>query len=249
VIRSAALSSAIAALVPASLAAGLVLDAPASFVVAGLALPLGIATRPRVRAAWIPWVMGIVLAAIAALSATSARRLHDIAGARDWPTFDLATTSMPSAPPEFVAVTGVPRTGIVLDEYAVAPGGLPDQSRAAEAVLVPIGASADPAVAMRELVVARVRPSELAAFADGEPTTLRGRAEPLSPELLATIVDLAGAGDRPAHGLLVDTLRVPTLRDAWTRTAIAAVLAVLALVAHFFAARAHLATQRPNSQR
>ncbi len=220
-----------------------------SLVVAGLALPLGIATRPRTGAAWIPWLLGVVLAATAALSAASARQLHDVASARDWPTWDLASESVPRTTPEFVAVTGVPRIGIVLDEYAVERGGLPDQSQAAAAVLVPIAASADPNVATRELVVARVRPQELAAFAEGEPTTLRGRAEPLPPELLATIVDLAGAGDRPDHGLLVDTLRVPTAREAWTRTAIAIALALLAVVAHGFAARAHLATQRPNSHR
>lgn len=249
VIRSSALSSAIAALVPASLAAGFAVVPPMSLVVAGLALPLGLATRPRDRSAWIPWLVGVVLAATAALSAASARQLHDVAGAREWPTIDLATTSVPTTPPEFVAITGVPRTGIVLDEYAVEHGGLPDQSQAAAAVLVPIAPSADPTVAMRGLVVARVRPDELAAFVDGETVTLRGHAEPLSKELLATIVDLAGAGDRPDHGLLVDTLRVPTPREAWTRTAIAIVLALLAFVAYAFATRAQPATQRPNEHR
>jgi hypothetical protein len=205
--------------------------------VGALAIPLGIVVRPRVRAAWAPWIVGVVLAAIAGVSAARGRHLVEVASAREWPTFDLAADEVPASPPEFVAVTGVLRTGIVLDEYAVERGGLPDQSRPAEAVLVPLAPSEDPSVAMRRLVVARVRPVELAAFADGERTTLRGRAEPLSPELLATIVDLAGAGERPTTGILVDTLQSPSIRQAWTRVAIAFALALFAAVAHGFALR------------
>ena len=232
---------AIAALGPALVAAVLGSPAPWSWLVAGLALPLGLATRPRVRAAWAPWLVGIVLAGVAAVPAARARHLVDVVSTRDsnttWPTFDLATDALPAALPEFVAVTGVLRTGIVLDEYAVAPGGIPDQSRAAEAVLVPLAAAKDPSVATRSLVVVRVRPAELAAFADGEPSTLFGRAEPLPPELLATIVDLAGAGARPSTGVLVDTLQVPTPRQAWTAIGLAIGLAIGAAIAHGFALR------------
>jgi hypothetical protein len=239
--RSIALRAAIAAVVPALFAALLGSSAPWSWLVAAIALPLGLVTRPRAGAGWTPWLVGVALAAIAAVSAPRARHLLEVASARDWPTVDLALAPVPTSPPEYLAVTGVLRTGIVLDEYDVEDGDVPDQSRPATAVLVPVAPSRDPSVPMRgPLVVARVRPSELAGFADGEATTLRGRAEPLQAELLATITDLAGTGDRPSSGVLVDTLHVPSPRDAWTWVAIAGVLALLAAVAHggaLFAAR------------
>lgn len=231
--RSIVPRAAIAALVPALFAALLGSPAPWSWLLAAIALPLGLVTRPRVRASWTPWLLGVMLAVIAASSAGRARHLLEVTTARDWPTVDLSRAPVPTPPPEYLAVQGVLRTGIVLDEYDVEDGALPDQSRPAVAVLVPVAPSRDPTVPMREpIVVARVRPSELAAFADGDATTLRGRAEPLQAELLATITDLAGAGPRPTAGVLIDTLRVPTPRDAWTAVLIVAVLALLSALAH-----------------
>jgi hypothetical protein len=225
---------AIAALVPAIAAAMLGSRSP---WLAALALPFAVVARPRARSGWTAWAVGLVLAAIAALSSARARDLVDTSGGQAWPTFDLASAPLPAALPEYVAITGVPHTSVVLDEYDVAAGGLPDQSRPAAAVLVPLAAAADRSVATRALVVARVRPSDLAGLDSDEPVTLRGRTGSLPPELLATIVDLAGAGERPTSGVLLDTLELPTRRDAWTRIAIAGGLVLLAGVAYGFALR------------
>lgn len=227
--------AAIAAFGPAALAAVVGPLPPASWLVAALALPLGLVTRPRTRGAWGPWIVGVVLAVVAALAAGRARGLAEV-GAADWPAVDLAVAAMPTPPPEYVAVTGVLRAGIVLDEYDVPQGAIPDQSQPAKAVLVPLAPSDDPEVAMRgPLVVVRVRASEAAPSGR---STWRGRTEVLPPELLATLLDLAGAGDRPTDGVLVDTLRVPGPREAWTAGAVAALLALLAAIAHALAVRA-----------
>jgi hypothetical protein len=83
--------------------------------------------------------------------------------------------------------------------------------------------------------------------------TLRGRTEPLAPELLLTVVDLGGADAHDVPGVLLDTLAIPEPREAWTAIAIAALLVVAAALAYALARRAPVRpqapTQRPKSQR
>lgn len=186
--------------------------------------------RPRPGAGRGPWWLAIALATSSVFAAEQARGLLDAAFGRDrWPTYDLATTAMPTAPPPYVAVTGFLRDGWVLGEYAVADGDVPDQSKPAEAVLVPMTATLDAAVRLEgALVVARVRAD---AVRTRDRVTLYGRTDPLPRELAVTLVDLVGASSDGVAGVVVDTLRVPTPREAWTAGALALGLFVGAAIA------------------
>lgn len=192
--------------------------------------------RPRGATGRGTWMLAMLLAAVAVLAATRARHLVRASLGRDaWPTYDLATTPMPEHPPEYVAVTGVLRDGWILGEYAVAEGDVPDQSRPADAVLVPMTATLDAQVQLSgALVVARVRADVPRTH---EKVTLFGRTEPLPKELAVTLVDLAGADSREIVGVLVDTLHVPRRSEAWTAIGLLVGLAGGAVVAFGLARR------------
>jgi len=83
------------------------------------------------------------------------------------------------------------------------------------------------------VVVARVRAREQS---DGA-VTVRGRTEPLAPQLLSTLVDLSGGDAREVSGVLVDTLVVPTPREAWLAIVIAALLVLGSAIAYALARR------------
>lgn len=185
--------------------------------VAWLARPVGKPGRGT-------WMFAMLLAAVSVLAATRARQLANAGLGHDaWPTIDLATTPMPEHPPQYVAVTGILRDGWVLGEYAVAEGDVPDQSRPADAVLVPMTGTLDNAVQLEgALVVARVR-ADVPRTTDR--VTLFGRTEPLPQELAVTLVDLAGDASAGVVGVLVDTLHVPSRREAWTAIGLLVALA------------------------
>lgn len=205
-----------------------------------LVVPAAWFTRPAVapRGAW--W-LATGLCAAAVLAGGRARGLVDAATGRDrWPTYDLVDTPMPSTPPPYVAVTGFLRDGWILGEYAVADGDVPDQSRPADAVLVPMAPTLEGTVRQGgALVVARV-PAD--APRSQARVTLYGRTEPLPPELASTLVELAGTRTDEVSAILVDTLRVPAPREAWTALALMIGLA-LGAVTGFGLAR------RPPAQR
>ena len=101
----------------------------------------------------------------------------------------------------------------VLGEYRVGEGELPDQSKAADAVLIPMTGRAGAIVTGGAVVVARVRSEH--PRGDGV-VVLRGHTEPLAPELAATLVDLGGQASAPVRGVLLDTLQVPQRSEAVT---------------------------------
>lgn len=225
-----------AAAIPAAIA---VLLAPSGvwlLLPIAAAVVLAFACRPRAPGRAALWSFALLLAAVATLATARARELGD-ASLRfaAWPEIDLATEPMPATPPRYVSVTGVLRDGFVLAEYDVAPGKIPDQSRPADAVLVPMTGSADAKVVLEgAVVIARVRARDQSSLGR---VTLRGRTEPLAPELLLTVVDLGGADAHDVPGVLLDTLAIPEPREAWTAIAIAALLVVAAAIAYALARR------------
>jgi hypothetical protein len=225
-----------AAAIPAAVAMLLAPVGPLLLVPIAAAVLLAIACRPRTPGRTALWLFALLLAAIASVATARARELADATLRFDaWPEIDLSREPMPANPPRYLAVTGVLRDGFVLAEYEVAPGGIPDQSRPAEAVLVPITGSAEATVVLDgAIVVARVRASERGRAGR---VTLRGRTEPLAPELLHTVVDLGAADAREIPGVLLDTLEIPEPRAAWTAIAVAVLLIVAATIAYAFARR------------
>ncbi len=161
------------------------------------------------------WWLAIALTAVSVLAAARARNLVDAAFGRDtWPSYDLASAPMPTSPPQYVAVTGVLRDGWTLAEYAVDAGDVPDQSRPAAAVLVPMTPTNDPTVRLQgAMVVVRV-PTDTPRTTNR--ITLYGRTEPLDKALALTLVDLADGSADDLVGVLVDTLHLPQPREAWT---------------------------------
>lgn len=218
-----------AAAIPATIAVLLAPTGPMLAVPAAAAVLAAFACRGRAgRTA--TWMFGFVLASVSVLAAARARELADAALRFDaWPRIELAREPMPATPPRFVEVTGILRDGFVLAEYDVPQGGIPDQSRPADAVLVPMTGSADPKVELEgAIVVARVRAAD-----QGDATvTVRGRTEPLAPELLRTLVDLSGGDAGEVSGVLVDTLVVPSPREAWLAIVVAALLVLGSAIAY-----------------
>lgn len=189
------------------------------------------------------------LAALAAQTSAKGRAMWDVASdaATDGalPFYDLRSGGIPDPVPPYARVSGFVRSGWTLDEYAVERGGLPDQSAAPIAVLVPVvGAPAvadddktpnrgnpiEPGIAV---VVARVEPS--AAFEGSQPTRLNGKTEPLDPDLLATLVQVQG-DPAQIHGVLLDTLAIPSRQDAWLELGLALIALLVAMVCGFVAA-------------
>lgn len=191
--------------------------------------------RPHAPGRMRVWLFAMVLAAVATLAGTRARELVDATMRQDaWPSFDLAKEPMPASPPRWVALSGVLRDGFVLAEYGVPQGGIPDQSRPAEAVLVPMTGSSDPSVALDgAIVVARVKSGPQPSGT----VTLRGRTDRLPPELLATIVDLGGGDARDVPGVLLDTLAVPEPREAVIAIGVLVLLVIAATAAYAYARR------------
>lgn len=175
-------------------------------------------------------VGGAALAIAAGLLTAEARRRFDEASAREGaPSYDLRTATLPDPAPAWVELHGFFHDGFVLDEYAVADGDRPDQSRPAEAVLVPF-AGTDEGVATLDgpIVIARVEPAR--ARLTG-PQTIRGRTRPASPEILAVLVRVEGVGD-PARvrGVIVDTLEEGPRRGLpWIHAVLAAIAALAAM--------------------
>ncbi|MBP7287181.1 MAG: hypothetical protein KBB21_11220 [Nannocystaceae bacterium] len=172
-------------------------------------------------------LVAVVLAAAAALAAARARGLVDVAYRDDWPHVDLSQTNLEGEPPTWLEVAGVLRDAWVLGEYRVGEGELPDQSKAADAVLIPMTGRAGAIVTGGAVVVARVRSDH----PRGEGVVvLRGHTEALAPELAATLVDLGGQASAPVRGVLLDTLQVPQHREAVTAAIVAAALALAAWI-------------------
>lgn len=189
------------------------------------------------------------LAALSAQTSANARAMMDVAsdaaaeGAL--PFYDLRSGGIPEPIPPYARVSGFVRSGWTLDEYAVERGELPDQSAAPIAVLVPVvgtpavvaeddapsgGNPIEPGVAV---VVARVAPS--ATFVRTQPTSLNGKTEPLDPDILATLVQVQG-DPAQLHGVLLDTLAVPSRQDAWLELGLGLIALVVAMICGFVAA-------------
>ena len=168
-----------------------------------------------------------------------------------FPFHDLRDGGIPEPVPPYIRIRGYVRSGWTLDEYAVERGGLPDQSQAPIAVLIPVtgspppeapeggegegaeGAERNPIQPGDAVVVVRVAPN--AAFERRTPATLQGKIEPLDPELLGTLVQVEGDGEG-LRGVLVNTLAVPTRKDAWVELGLAAIALVVAMACGFVAA-------------
>ncbi|MBV1857886.1 MAG: hypothetical protein KUG77_05695 [Nannocystaceae bacterium] len=185
------------------------------------------------------------LAALGAHSSAKARAMLDVASAGDFPFYDLRSGGIPDPVPPYARVSGFVRSGWTLDEYAVEPGELPDQSADPIAVLIPVvgapavaheddaqpkGNAIEPGVAV---VVARVSPSAL--FDASQPTSLEGKTEPLDPDLLGTLVQVQG-DPAQIHGVLLDTLAVPSRQDAWLELGLGFIALLTAMVCGFVAA-------------
>lgn len=180
------------------------------------------------------------LATVSAQAAATSRAVFDVSAqlAEDesWPFFDLTKEALPEPPPAYVSVQGFYREGWTLDEYAVAPGKIPDQSKNANAVLVPLVASAEGALTPDQtLVVARVPSS--ANLEDPAAVIIRGKVEPLPEPILQTLVQTADGADPSAlKGVIVDTLSKPEPRAAWSNLGVALVSALIGAVCLWFAA-------------
>lgn len=192
------------------------------------------------------------LAALGAQTTAKARAMLEVAsdaateGAL--PFYDLRSGGIPEPVPPYVRVSGFVRSGWTLDEYAVERGGLPDQSSPPAAVLVPVigtpavsleaGAQSErnliePGVAV---VVARVAPS--ATFEHSQPTSLYGKTESLDPDVLATLIQVQG-DPAQIHGVLLDTLAIPSRQDAWLELGLAFIALLVAMICGFVAAAPH----------
>ena len=177
------------------------------------------------RRQWVLFVVAFALAAVAGYAGGRARQILDLTGDdAAWPTYDLTAQPLPDDLPEHVAIVGFYRTQWRLSEYAVPEGELPDQSKRADATLVPFFGTRDDVVTHGgPVVVARVAADAITQ--SDEPTTIRGKVEPLRDELLHTLVQVSSPD---ARGIMLDTLRRPERRNVWTNLAIAAIVALLA---------------------
>ncbi len=189
------------------------------------------------------------LSALGAQTTAKARAMLDVASDAEtdgaFPFYDLRSGGIPQPIPPYARVSGFVRAGWTLDEYAVERGELPDQSAAPIAVLVPVvGTPAlvpeneasdqgNPIEAGVAVVVARVAPS--ATFERSQPTSLDGKTEPLDPELLATLVQVQG-DPAQIHGVLLDTLAVPSHQDAWLEFGLGLIALAVAMSCGFAAA-------------
>ncbi len=194
------------------------------------------------------WLVAASLAGLATQSAAQARVLWTVSSGEGFVDVDLREGALPDPAPAYVRALGYTRSGWTLDEYAVAPGGLPQQDETPVAVLVPMlgdrgaddGADASEAPEGRRIqpgtaiVVARVSPN--AVLRAGDIAQLSGKTSPLDPQLLRTLVQVEG-DPASVRGIVLDTLAVPSAQDAWLEVGLAA-LALLVAVACAFVATA-----------
>lgn len=223
-------------------------------------------TVPAVRT--IPW-LGPLLVVVAALPVLIARRRaptllglglglsilssHLAAGAAaqmgatsvDEPRLhDLTLGQIPPGTRGPATVRGYLHADWIVDEYAVADGKRPDQTRRAPVVLVPLLGIREGAIGPDDtIVVARVTRGTESRTARVD---LTGTLEPLHPQLLDTVVKAAGGpGGAGLHGVLLDTLDRPDPQKAWISTALVVVCAALGAACLLFAC----AEGRPRSDR
>jgi hypothetical protein len=182
------------------------------------------------------FVVAFALAGVAGYAGGHARVLWDVGDEDGWPRYDLTQAPLPEELPGYVALVGYYHDDLKLREYAVEDGDLPKQSERAEAVLVPFVGDREALGLPGRIVIARVDADELVQAAS--PRTIRGKVEPVDPELLGTLVH-GGAG---ADGILVDTLNKPTPRALWTNLAIAGIAVLIAFGCLWFATAAEPAS-------
>ena len=202
------------------------------------------------RRAFALMLVAAGLAALGAQSTAGGRAMLDVAtdatteGA--FPFFDLREGGIPEPVPPYVRVSGFVRNGWTLDEYAVERGDLPDQSAEPIAVLVPVvgappvvldddseGRKGNPIAPDTAVVVARVAPNT--AFDGASLTGLSGKTAPLEADVLHTLVQVQGDASA-VRGVLVDTLALPSRRDAWLELGLAAIALLVAMACGFVAA-------------
>ena len=171
-------------------------------------------------------LIGVALAAVSTLVGQVAHDLLPVTGmGGSIVQIDLRETTFPDAAPRFARVQGFFRDQWLLDEYAVADGSRPDQSKTADAVLVPfVGTQAEVVELDGPVVVARVAAD---AQRGTQPASIEGRVEPLPDALLGTLVAVVapGGADVEVRGVLVDTLQMPSASEAWTRVVLWLLLA------------------------
>ncbi len=164
-------------------------------------------------------VLAGALMAVSGFTAARARLLLDVTRGLEggWPEIDLTTDGIPERLPEYVELRGYFRDAWTLDEYAVAEGGRPDQSKPPVAVLLPfVGTQEDVVVYDGPIVIARVEPGRRAT---GGIAVIRGKTSTVAPELVASLVQIAGAELEDVDAVLIDTFARPTRREAWTNLA------------------------------
>lgn len=197
-------------------------------IAAGLGLGLLVYARTRRAAALV--ALASVLATVAGLFAyEGARRENARSAAADAPHVDLTQDALTEPIPEWIEVRGFFHQGWILDEYAVADGQRPDQSKAASAVLVPfVGHDEDVVSLDGAIVIARVEPARAGLVG---PQTIRGRTRPVPADILAVLVQVAGVDDASrVHGIILDTLDAEPASRPWIHMGLALVAALAALV-------------------
>lgn len=202
---------ALAGLIPLALALAVSVARPIWWV-ALAPITAFVLARPSRRSGVVAFVVGVVLSATAAYVGPRARTLAALAFGDDaWPTVDPEHAEV-ADDAAYLQVDGWLRTHWVLDEYAVGQGAIPDQSRPPASVLAPIAASFDAEIAYDDVVFAARLPTVVRDRSEW--VELRGRVEPMKPELMRTLAELAGA---PAvrRGFVIDTRRAPTSGEAW----------------------------------
>jgi hypothetical protein len=203
-------------------------------IAAGVALAVAVAVLPaRGRRSGTLVLVAAALAITAGLLGAEARRRHDERAARNAaPHVDLREASLPDPVPPWIELRGHFHDGWLLDEYAVEAGDRPDQSKPAEAVLVPfVGSDAEVVALEGPIVIARVQPAQ-ARLVGAQ--TIRGRTRAASPEILAVLVQVAGVQDASAvRGVIVDTLDVgPVGGLPWIHALLAALATIAAAIVY-----------------
>jgi hypothetical protein len=203
-----------------------------------VAVVLGLPLLALRRRAASMIILGVGMAALAGVLTLQARDLfaalqHD--GGSGGPIHDLTQAPFPHSTRDFVQVRGYFRDEWTLDEYGTPQGERPDLNTPARAILVPFIGSQDQTVQFQgRIVIARVPAGK--EKAEGL-QTIRGKLEPVQPELLATLVQLdASVPEGAARGVLIDTLHVPDPHGSWIRGGLAILCTIIALACLWVAA-------------
>jgi len=176
-------------------------------------------------------VLGVGMAALAGVLTQQSRDLfHAIQedGESPWPLFDLTAAPFPDNAPDFVEVRGFFRDEWTLDEYGTPRGERPDLNTPARAILVPFVGSKEQTIELKgRIVIARV---PTGTEKEEGLQTIRGKIEPVHPDILAALVQLdASVPKGAARGVILDTLHVPDPHDPWTRSGLAVLCTIIAL--------------------